>query len=381
MVQHQGGLEPRARRGSVGRMIHPMHEKWAELLVGYCVGAQAGEVVLLEIESPAEPMARALYRKLLALGAEPQLRLSYPERLADVLELAPEAYFARESAFELSQMKQVQGYIRVNAPQNTKALQAADKGRFAKLLARNRAVQNVRVNETRWVGTLYPTAALAQDAGMSLDAYERFVYGAMFLYDDDPVAKWREIHAFQARLIERLSQADEVRIVAEGTDLRLRVGGRTWLNSDGHRNMPSGEVYTGPLEDSAEGTITFSLPSVVGGSEVEGVRLEFSGGEVVAASAEKGEEMLQAQLATDDGAKRLGELGIGTNFNIRQATKQILYDEKIGGTVHLALGQSYRESGGVNESAIHWDMLCDLRRGGAIYLDGEPFQENGEFRL
>lgn len=362
-------------------MIHPLHEKWAELLIGYCVGAQEGEVVLLEIESPAEPMARALYRKLLAAGAEPQLRLNYPERLLDVLELAPDAYFTRESAFELSQMKQVQGYIRVNAPQNTKALQTADKDRFARLLARNRAVQNVRVNETRWVSTLYPTAALAQDAGMSLDAYERFAYGAMFLYDADPVAKWREIHAFQARLIERLAQADEVRIVAEGTDLRLRVAGRTWLNSDGHRNMPSGEVYTGPLEDSAEGVITFSLPSAVGGSEVEGVRLEFAGGEVVSASAEKGEDMLQAQLATDKGAKRLGELGIGTNFNIRQATRQILYDEKIGGTVHLALGQSYRESGGVNESAIHWDMICDLRQGGAIYLDGEAFQENGQFRL
>ena len=362
-------------------MIHPLHEKWAELLVSYCVGAQEGERVLLEVETPALPMARALYRRLLAVGAEPHLRLSYPELTQDVLELVPEAYFEREPGLELEQIRAVQGWIRVAAPQNTRALQGADKNRYARFLARYRPVQNVRVNETRWVGTLYPTPALAQDADMSLDAYERFVYGAMFLFEPDPVARWLEVRDFQARLIARLQEADEVRILAEGTDLRLRVGGRTWLNSDGRRNMPSGEVFTGPLEDSAEGVITFGLPSTVGGSEVQGVRLRFERGEVVEARAERGNDMLQAQLATDAGARRLGELGVGTNYNIQQATKQILYDEKIGGTVHLALGQSYRESGGTNASTIHWDMICDLRGGGSILLDGETFQENGRFKL
>ncbi len=362
-------------------MIHPLLEKWADLLVDYCVSARPGDIVLINVDTPATDLARALYRKLLQVEADPYLRLAYPELLEDTLELATEGYFSQAPRLELSEIRQVQGWIRVRAPQNSAALQNADKRRYARLLERQRPVQNIRVGETRWVGTLYPTSSLAQDAMMSLSEYERFVYGAMFLFDDDPVAKWLEVHAFQETLIERLKDADEVRILAHDTDLRLRVGGRTWLNSDGHRNMPSGEVYTGPIEDSAEGVITFGVPSVVGGGEVQNIRLSFEGGKVVEASADKGDDMLQAQLGTDAGACYLGELGIGTNFNIQRATKQILFDEKIGGTVHLALGQSYKESGGKNESAIHWDMICDLRQGGAIYLDGEVFQENGRFKL
>ena len=362
-------------------MIHPLLENWADLLVDYCISLQPGDNVLLALDTPAEALARALYRKVLQGGGQPFLRLSYPELAEDTLELAPEAYFGVEPNVELTEMKQMQAFVRVRAPQNTKALQNADKTKYAALLKKNRPVQNYRVEHTKWVGSLFPTAALAQDAGMSLDEYENFVYGSMFLFATDPVAEWQKIHTFQARLIERLQRADEVRITAEGTDLTLNVKGRTWLNSDGHRNMPSGEVFTGPLENSADGIITFGIPSTVGGVEVENIRLTFKEGKVTEAQAEKGDDLLQAQLATDDGARFLGELGIGTNPNIQTPTKQILYDEKIGGTVHLALGQSYTESGGTNSSAIHWDMICDLRTGGAIYLDGELFQENGEFKL
>ena len=362
-------------------MIHPLHEKWADLLVDYCIGAKPGDNVLLNLDMPAEGLARALYRKVLSTGAFPHLRLSYPELAYDTLTHAPDSYFDAEPTLELSEIKQVQGFIRVRAPQNTKELQSADKERYAVLLKKNRPVQNIRVRDTNWVGSLYPSAALAQDAGMSLDEYETFVYGSMFLFDDDPVARWREVHERQAELIERLKDADEVRITAEGTDLTLSVKGRTWLNSDGHRNMPSGEVFTGPIEDSAKGVITYQIPSAVGGVEVENIRLNFAEGKVVEAHAEKGDDLLQAQLNTDEGARYLGEIGIGTNFNIQVPTRQILFDEKIGGTVHLALGQSYQESGGTNESAIHWDMICDLRQGGTIHLDGELFQENGEFKV
>ncbi|HEX7021267.1 MAG TPA: aminopeptidase, partial [Trueperaceae bacterium] len=198
---------------------------------------------------------------------------------------------------------------------------------------------------------------------------------------DDPVARWQDIAALQDRLIERLQDAKEVHIVAEGTDLKLSVEGRAWVNSAGHRNMPSGEVFTGPIENSANGHITFTIPSAVNGVEVENVRLAFQDGKVVDAHADKGDDLLQSQLATDEGARYLGELGIGTNANIQIPTKSILFDEKIGGTVHLALGRSYAETLGVNESAIHWDMICDLRQGGAIYLDGELFEENGSFKL
>jgi len=161
----------------------------------------------------------------------------------------------------------------------------------------------------------------------------------------------------------------------------MSVAGRSWMNSDGRRNMPSGEVFTGPLEGSAEGTITFDVPSSVQGVLVEGARLTFEGGRVVDATARRGEDMLLAQLDTDDGARRLGELGIGTNERVQRAILRTLFDEKIGGTVHLALGRSYPETGGVNESAIHWDLVCDLRRGGRLSLDGEPFQVDGRFLL
>ena len=362
-------------------MIHPLLEKWADLLVDYCVSLQPGENVLLALDTPAQELARALYRKVLQVGGYPFLRLSYPELTEDTLELAPDAFFEAEPSVDLGEMKQMHAFIRVRAPQNTKALQTADKTKYAALLKKNRPVQNTRVEHTRWVGSLFPTAALAQDAGMSLSDYEQFVYGSMFLFDTDPVAEWRKIHDFQARLIERLQRAEVVRITAEGTDLTLNVAGRTWLNSDGHRNMPSGEVFTGPLETSADGTVLFGIPSAVGGAEVENIRLTFRDGRVVEARADKGDDLLQAQINTDEGARFLGELGIGTNPQIQTPTKQILYDEKIGGTVHLALGQSYKESGGTNTSAIHWDMICDLRRGGAIYLDGELFQENGVFKL
>ena len=362
-------------------MIHPIHEKWAALLTEYCTTVTKGENVLLFVETSALPMARALTRKVLELGAYPILRMIYPEYEEDLYELAQEHHFEGSPSFELSEIKQIHSWIRIRGPENTKALQNADKKKIAAHMKWFRDVQNIRINETRWVGTLYPTNALAQDADMSLSEYEHFVYSSMYLFDDDPVAKWQEVHNFQAKLIDRLKVADEVHLKGEGTDLKMRVKDRVWVNSDGHKNMPSGEVFTGPIEDSVNGFITYQIPSSVRGIEVENVQLTFEDGKVVAANADKGNDFLQAQLNTDNGARFLGELGIGTNYNIQQATKQILYDEKIGGTIHLALGQSYPETGGVNESAIHWDMICDLRKGGAIYLDGELFQEKGQFKI
>jgi aminopeptidase len=214
---------------------------------------------------------------------------------------------------------------------------------------------------------------------MGGDAFAAFVRGALFLDRDDPSAAWRELGAFQAGLIERLSSARELRIEAPGTDLTLRVEGRIWANSDGRRNMPSGEVFTGPLEDSANGTIRFTVPSSPRGVAVEDVELTFRDGEVVAASAARGDDYLQRTLATDPGARRLGEIGIGTNRGIDRPIGAILFDEKIGGTVHLALGRSYPETGGINESAVHWDLICDLRQGGRLTADGEVVQENGAF--
>ena len=231
----------------------------------------------------------------------------------------------------------------------------------------------------RWCSTLWPTEALAGQAGMPLAEYEAFVSRALFLDQPDPVRSWGGLRTFQAKLIERLKSARDVRIEADGTDLTLRVAGRTWVNSDGKRNMPSGEVFTGPHENSANGRIRFTVRSAPEGVDVDGVELEFADGEVVSARADTGEEYLRRALETDGGAKFLGELGIGTNFGIDRPTGTILFDEKIGGTVHLALGRSYPETGGKNASALHWDLICDLRAGGRLTADGDVLMLDGRF--
>lgn len=358
-------------------MIHPLHEKYAELLVGYCLAVKPGEQVLLDVATEAAPLARALYRATLQAGAEPHLRLTYPEQSADLFELASDTLLTSEPKLQLAEMAGVDAYVRVGAPNNAYALQGADAAKLTSWSRRMQTVMQTRMAK-RWVVTLYPTPASAQESGMSTQEYERFVYGSMFLYDADPAAKWRELGARQQRLVERLERAETVKIEGPGTDLTLSVKGRKWANSDGKRNMPSGEVFTGPLEDSAEGTITFDIPSVMDGERVEGASLTFERGRVVSATARSGQAVLDETLATDAGARYLGELGIGTNPHITKPTLKTLYDEKILGTVHLALGRSYPETGGVNESAVHWDLVCDLRHAGRVLLDGEPLLEDGK---
>jgi aminopeptidase len=362
-------------------VIQPIFEHYAELLVGYCTEVAPGEHVYLSVDTPALELGRALVRTVLRAGAQPHLRLAYPAYAGDVLELASDGLLDGRPDLELEEMRRMDAYIRVAAPDGGRVLQGIDKERMTRWRRRNQPVQEERVNRTRWVSTLFPTSGGAQDAGMSLENYERFVFDAMYLFDDDPSRRWQELRAHQARIIERLQRASEVRILGEGTDLRLDVRGRTWINSDGKRNMPSGEVFTGPIESSAEGTIRFDVPSTVEGVDVDDVRLTFRDGKVVDAHAGRGQEVLDAQLATDAGARFLGELGIGTNERIQRPTRSTLFDEKIGGTVHLALGRSYPETGGVNDSAIHWDLVCDLRRGGSLLIDGEPVQESGRFLL
>jgi aminopeptidase len=212
---------------------------------------------------------------------------------------------------------------------------------------------------------------------MATEDFTAFVRRALFLDRKDPIAAWHELSATQAGLVERLRTASEIHIEADGTDLTLSVAGREWINSDGKHNMPSGEVFTGPVETSAEGRIRFDVPSSPRGVEVAGIELEFREGVVTSARADRGDEVLQAMLATDDGARRLGELGIGTNTGVDRPVGSILVDEKMGGTIHLALGRSYPETGGTNESAVHWDMICDLRRGGRLSADGEPVVLDG----
>jgi aminopeptidase len=348
----------------------PDPARYARLLCDWCLRPEPGDQVVVSTTTLAAEPALALQRELLEREAHPLLRLSLPGQDEVFWANASDVHLDAHAPLELTEAETTQASVRIEAPSNTNSRAGVDPARIARF-ARGRAAVREAALRRRWCVSIWPTPALAQQAGMSTRDYAGFVHRALLLDRDDPVAAWQELSERQASLVERLGVAREIRIEAEGTDLALDVSGRTWINSDGRRNMPSGEVFTGPVESSAEGRIRFTVPTSPSGVDVAGVELEFREGRVVGARAERGEDFLRAMLATDDGASRLGELGIGTNRGIDRATGEILLDEKIGGTVHLAIGRSYPETGGVNESAVHWDLICDLRDGGRLTADGE----------
>lgn len=354
-------------------------EKLARVLVDYSVEVGEGDQVLLSGGSVAEPAIKAVYARLLDVGAIPITQIGLPGLQELFFAHALDSHYEKTPPITRSIFEQADAFISIMAPTNTRALANVDPSKQQALGKRDKQVQEIVMAKDRWALTLFPTEALAQESDMGLEEYEEFVFEAMALNEDDPVAYWREKAKEQGRLIERLEQAREVRITAPETDLTLSIEGRKFLNGDGKKNMPCGEVFTGPVEDSANGHVYFGIPVAVGGREVSGVRLRFEDGRVVEASAEKGEEYLHSMLDADEGARYLGELGIGTNYGIPWATRNILFDEKLGGTVHLAVGRSYAQTGGKNDSSVHWDLICDLREGGALHADGEAIQENGEF--
>ncbi len=352
-------------------MIDP--DDFAALLCEWCLEVRGGQQVLLGTSILALPLVRSLHRALLDRGAWPLLRLSPPWLTEDFYRHAAEEQLDAFAPLELLEAQHADASLRIDAPANLRALAGIDPVAITRAARARAPVREARLAH-RWCGTLWPTSALAQQAGMSEADYSAFVTRAMFLDRPDPVRAWQELSERQQRLVQRLSGAEIIRIEAEHTDLTLRVDGRTWINSDGRRNMPSGEVFTGPHEESAHGTIRFTVASSPGGLDVDGVELRFEHGEVVGARATSGWDYLNAALATDPGARRLGELGIGTNEGIDRATGSILLDEKIAGTVHLALGRSYPETGGTNSSAVHWDLICDLRGGGRLSADNETVE-------
>ncbi len=365
-------------------MRDPRVESLAKILVGYSTKVSAGEVCLVEGDSAAEPLLQCVYEEVLRAGGNPIVNLA--------LEGQAPAYFANASDEQLDWVSPAAQWavenadvrIAVMAKVNTNDLSQVPPDRQTRRQAAmrplmDRAMERSAEGSYRWALTLYPTHAYASAAEMSLPDYEDFYYAACLATDSDPLTAWRRASDEVERLRDWIDGREEVHIQGPGTDLRLGIAGRTFIAADGRHNMPDGEFFTGPVEDSAQGEVSFQLPSSVGGREVSGVRLRFDGGRVVDASAERNEDFLIQMLDTDDGARRLGELGIGTNYGIARGTKEILLDEKIGGTVHLAVGKSYPETGGVNESAVHWDMICDLRQGGSISVDGEPLQRDGRF--
>ncbi len=352
--------------------------RWADLLVDYCLQTEAGQTIWIGGEWESRPLVEACYKAVVLRGGFPLVRLNLPGLSEFFLEHATEAQLAHCPSVALYEAQTIDGRIRIAAESDTRSHRGVDPRRQAIF---DRAQDPIRraASKKSWALTQFPTPAYARDAGMSLEEYEQFVQSAMFLDTDNPQESWQALGKRQAGLVKALSTVKTIRIEAEGTDLSLSVDGRTWINSDGRRNMPSGEIFTGPREDSATGVMRCSFPVCRGGREISGIALEFQAGKVVSARADEGEAYLLSMLDLDDGARRLGELGIGLNAGISRFTGSILYDEKIGGTVHLALGQSYPETGGTNESALHWDLIVDLRQGGRVWADGQVVMENGRW--
>jgi len=354
------------------------------LLVDYSLAIKAGDRVVIQGQPVAAPLIEALYARVLQAGGHPLLQVSLPG--------VEEIFYRYASAEQLAYvpppveliMATYDARISIISDSNTRALSRVDP---AKIVRQHQAraglmrtfMQRSAAGELRWVVAPFPTNAYAQDAEMGLAEYEDFVYRACLSDEADPVAYWRRFAARQKKIVAWLKDKKRVHITAPGTDLSLSIAGRTFINSAGNFNMPDGEIYTGPVEDSVEGEVYFSYPAIYEGHEVTGVRLSFHEGRVISARAEKNEDILCQTLATDDGAARVGEFAIGTNEMIDQFTREILFDEKIGGSFHLALGAGYPETGSRNESAIHWDIICDLRRGGTIQVDDTLLYRDGRF--
>lgn len=367
-----------------GCVTDPRIDTWARVLAGYCVGVKPGDRVVIGGEIAAEPLLRAVYREVVAAGGSPVMMPVLPGLHTELLGHGSDQQLEFISPLERSLREEADASIRVIATTNTRDAPAIEPSRAA-VFSRARAdltrtfMERAASGDVRWNLTLFPTDAYAQDAEMATDDYAEFIFAAYKLNRDDPVGAWKALHDEQARLIDWLTPKRELRIVGPGTDLTVSVAGRTWVNSDGKRNFPSGEVFTGPVEDSANGVIRCSFPVVTAGRQIADVRLRFEDGNVIDASAAKNEGYLLAALDTDDGARRLGEVAVGTNFDITRFTGQILLDEKIGGTAHVAIGAGYPDTGSSNRSAIHWDLICDLRDGGRIEADDQPMMVDGKF--
>lgn len=361
-------------------------DKLAKLLINYSLGIKKGQILVIQSTIQAEPLVEAAYREAIGAGAHVINLLDLPN--------AQEIFFKTASAEQLEFIsplnelitENVDARLQIMAPYNTKALSGIDPKKIALrqragAALQTRFMERAAAGQLHWTLTGFPTNAAAQDANMSLQEYADFIFAAGLVDDEDPIARWQEIDGQQEKICRYFDDCSQLRIVSQDTDISMSIKGRKWINCSGHENFPDGEVFTGPVEDSVDGHIRFSFPGIYAGQEIEDIRLQFKDGKVVKATAAKGQELLESLLETDAGARYVGEVAVGTNFGIQRFTRNMLFDEKIGGTVHLALGASYPESGGKNKSGIHWDMLCDMRENGEIFADDKLVYKAGKFLL
>jgi aminopeptidase len=367
-------------------MADPRVVNLARVLVQYSTKVQPKDQVLIVGSMAAVPLIREVYREVLHAGGFCDTQILMDGKNYIDLTEANDEQLQHISPVMKMVMETYDVMIYVIGETNTRSLSNVDSAR-QRLRAESHAplmktqFERSAAGDFRWTLAIYPTHAYAQNAEMSLEEFSDYVFSCTYADTDDPVAHWQAVHDMQQRLIEWLDGKKEVRVTGPNVDLSLSIEGRVFKNSDGDQNMPSGEIYTGPVEDSVTGWIKFTYPAILSGHEVEGVELHFEEGVVVKATAEKDEDFLLSILDTDEGARYVGEFAIGTNKRIDRFIKNMLFDEKMGDTIHLALGAGFPETGSKNQSAIHWDMLCDMRAGGKITVDGELFYDSGEFKV
>ena len=358
-------------------------ERYAQLLVNYCLEIENKDRLFIRTTTLAEPLVREVYREATKQGAIVEVEMSFREQNRILLNEGKRHQLEYPSLAYKTAMEEFDAYLYIRAPFNLKEDQNTN-GANAKI--RNGAMKSLSQTYFKRTATRdlkrnlcqYPTQAAAQNAGMSLEEYEHFIFNACRLFDESPTQSWLGVRKHQQAIVDLLNQKETIRYHSDAFDITFSTKGRKWINSDGQTNMPSGEVYTSPVEDSANGMIHFDYPAVYMGQEVEGVTLWVKDGEVQKWEAKRGQDFL-TDIFQIEGTRRFGEAAIGTNFNIQQFTKNILFDEKIGGTVHMAIGQSYLQAGGKNQSSIHWDMIANMMNNGAIYADDEKIYENGNF--
>lgn len=362
-----------------------IYRKYAELLVDYCLEIQPGEKLYVKSSTLAVPLVKEVYRVALNRGAVVEIDLDFSGKHKIYMEEAKAEQLTCLPVLQEKAMSGFDAYLNIRAPFNLKEDQNIDAD---KRKIRSRATKSLMESYFRRTadGSLkrslcqFPTHANAQEAGMSLEEYEQFVFNACNLYADDPAAEWLKMRHKQQRIVDYLNKKQLIRYKSDVTDISFSVAGRTWINSDGRTNMPSGEVFSGPVEQSVNGHVHFDYPAIFMGKEVKGITLQVKDGKVDSWDAVQGKDVLDRVFAMD-GARYFGEVAIGTNYNIQRATKNILFDEKIGGTIHMAVGQSYAQTGGKNKSSIHWDMISNMKNGGQIFADGELMYENGLFLI
>jgi len=355
-------------------MTDPRVKKLADILVNYSIKIKKGDLISMSFGIDSKSLALEVYKLILKKGAYPIAHASVPGFGYAYYKNASKEQLQHFPKLSMHEVKNTQGSIGIGTEHNTKEFTNIDPKKIAMRRKVTRSISNIHIKKDNWVICEFPTHALAQDAEMSLEEFEDFVYNATNI-------DWKKEEKKQIHLQKLLNKGKQLRITAEDTDLTFGIKGRQGIKCCGHRNMPDGEVFIGPEENTTEGHIKFTYPAIYGGREVDGVFLRFHKGKVVEATADKGEKFLKEMIAMDPGARKLGECGIGTNGRIKSYIKQILFDEKIEFTVHLALGMAYPEGGGRNKSALHWDMIKDLRRGGAIHVDGKCIQKNGKWQI